>query len=320
MERAYRADELVDALVIDSEGYIYGKVGKIAINENEILLFADEDKPDEKTIADVASLKRSFLGEVKKTFGSRIRRVSLEDILETDIRKELGLGLAEPLNDQHYLKYAERLGFPVPYVMATAERKEHKGTVDLNKVENIRITVIGKEKGTTAIKVILLSEPKEAEFRNIPIQDKVPYRSTEAIKDKLVIDSEGNALGYVDSVVLFKGIPGIRAYVQATGGQVNLSLLTRYLDQSGQSDVADQVRKHLMNPESHRYLLDIEELEGFMRQFRVTFRLPEKVMMTQDSREFVADIPWDAIHKIGDVVLLKSTLTDLRSQGYVQRL
>jgi sporulation protein YlmC with PRC-barrel domain len=317
MERAYREDELIDATIVDSEGYIYGKVEKINVGENEIVVLAYEGKPDVKTMADLASLKAELLKGAKPSFGSKVRRVTPEDILTESIRKELGLGLDERLNDEHYLKYAERMGVSVPMVKASVERKEQKGIVSLNEIKTVKITVIGKEKGTKVIRIILLRKPKEAEFRKIPIQTKVPYRSTEVIKDKLVLDFEGNALGYVDSVVLFQGMPGIRVYVSKMSGQVSLSLLTRYLDESGQSNAAALVRKHLLDPESHRYTVTTEELEDFMRQKKLSFRLPENVVGSQGAREFVADIPWDEIQKIGDIVLLKSTLTDLRSKGYM---
>jgi len=317
MERAYREDELQEATIIDSEGYVYGKVEKVNITEDEIVLLAYEGKPDVKTVADVASLREGLLRGVKATLGSKIRRIAPEEILAENVRKELGLGLDEQLDDEHYLKYAERLGVPIPHVKATVERKEQKGTISLDEIKTIRITVIGKDKGTRVIKVILLREPKEAAFRRIPIQGKVPYRSTQVIKDKLVLDSEGNTLGYVDSIVLFQGMPGIRVYVSKMSSQVSLSLLTRYLQESGQPNVAAMVRKHLLDPESHRYTIGTEELEDFMHKKKLTFRLPERVMASQGTKEFVADIPWNEIHKIGDVVLLKSTLTDLRSKGYI---
>ncbi len=317
MERAYREDELLDASIIDSEGYVYGKVDKIKIDEDEIILLAYEGKPDVRTVADVDSLKAELLKGVQMPFGSRLRRAAPSEILEENVRKELGLSLDEQLSDDHYFKYAERLNMPIHHVKATVERKEQKGTVTLDEIRTIRITVIGKEKGTKIVKVILLQEPKEAAFRRIPVQKKVPYRSTDTLRDKLVLDGEGNALGYVDSVVLFQGVPGIRVYISKMSGQVSLSLLTRYLDESGQADAAEVVRKDLMERESHRYTVDMEELEDFMHQKKLTFRLPEKVLASQSAREFVADIPWGEISKIGDVVLLKSTLPELRSKGYM---
>jgi len=316
MERAYREDELVGATIIDSEGYVYGTVEKINVTEDQIILLAQEDKPDVKTVADIPSLKEGLLKDVKMTLSLKLHRITPEEILAKNIRKELGIGLDEQLSDEHYIKYAEKLGFLIPHVRAAVERKEQKGIVSLNEVKTIRISVMGKEEGTKLIKVVLLHEPREAAFRKIPTQEKVPYRSTEAIKDKLVLDADGNALGYVDSVVLFQGMPGIRVYISKISGQVSLSLLARYLEETDQSDAAALIREHLMDPESHRYTVEMEELEDFMHQKKLTFRLPEKVMATQGTKEFVADIPWNEIHKVGDVVLLKSKLTGLRPKGY----
>jgi hypothetical protein len=317
MERAYREDELADATIIDSEGYIYGKLEKINIDDDGVVCLAYEGKPDVRTVVDVNSLRDQFLRKVKTSVGSRFRRSVPQDILEDNIRKELGLALSEHVGDEHYVKYAERLGVPMPYTKATVERKEQKGTVNLNEIRTIRISVIGKEKWTKLIKIILLNEPKEAEFRKIPIQKKVPFRATEAIKDKLVLDSEGNVLGYVDSVVLFHETPGIRVYISKPSGQVSLGLLTRFLEESGKSDTAASVKEYFSeSAESHRYTATVEELEDFMQQKNVSFRLPEHIMTDLGSREFVADIPWDEIQKIGDVVLLRSKSSDLRGKGY----
>lgn len=317
MERAYREDELLDATIVDSEGYVYGKVERINISENNVVLLAKEEKPDARTVADLNGLKEILLRDVKTPFGPRLSRATPIDMLAEKVRKELGLGAEEKLGDEHYIKYAERIGVSVPRVKATVARKEQKGTVNLNEVKTIRLTVIGKEKETRLIKIILLGEPKEAVFRKIPIQEKVPYRSSEVLKDRLVLDAEGNALGYVDSVVLFQDMLGIRIYVTKIGGQVNLTLLTKFLEEIGQSEAAELVEKHFENQKSSRNIVEVEELESFMREKSLAFRFPERVVASQGIREFVADIPWDAIGKIGDVVLLKSKSTDLRSKGYV---
>lgn len=321
MERAYREDELLGATIIDSEGYVYGKVEKISITEDEIILLAYEEKPDVKTVVDADNLKETLLKDVKKSIGLKLRGITPNDTLTENIRKELGLRLDEKLSDEHYEKYAERLSLPLPLTKATIDRREEKGTVTLNEVKTMKVTVIGKEKWTKTVKVILLHEPREAVFRRIPVQKKVPYRNTDVLKDKLVLDSDGKALGYVDSVVLFQEMPGIRVYVSRVSGQVSLSMLARYLEESGKSDAAGLLRKHFADyPDSHRYTLTLDELDDFMNSTKISFVLPENIITNQGTRDLVADIPWDAINKIGDVVLLKSTLTDLRSKGYIQGL
>jgi len=317
MKLAYREDELLDALIIDSEGYVYGKVERVNIKEDEVTLLAYEDMPDEKTSIDVASLKEELLKGTKKTLLSRIRRANSAEILAGHIRKELELKPSEELNDDHYVKYAQRLDFPTPYAKTSVDRKEQKGTVNLSEVKTIKITVMGKDKDTRVIKAVILHDPKEAAFRKIPVQETVTYRGTNAVRDKLVLDAEGTALGYTDSVVLFHGTPGIRVYALRMSGKVNLNLLVKYLEESGQGNVVALLRKHFANLESHRYTVETDELEDFMYQMRIVFRLPEKLVTDQRAKEFVADIPWNSIHKIGDVILLNSTLADLRMKGYL---
>lgn len=319
MERAYREDELQEATIIDSEGYIYGKVEKVEIEEDEIVLTAYESKPDVKTKADLEGLKTELLNNVKVTLTTKLQRLSPTDVLTRNIRKELGLKLNEPLTDRHFINYAERLGIAIPQTKASIERKEPKGTVSLDEIKAMKISVVERREGTEVIKVILLRKPREATFRKIPIQKTVPYRSTEAIRDKLILDADGTVLGYVDSIVLFQDKLGIRVFSSKKTGQVSLGLLNKYLEETGKPDVATLLRKHFeRSRRSYSYTIKKEDLEAFMNEMKLTFRLPEKVMASSNVREFVADIPWNDVYKIGDVVLLKSTLSDLQSKGYFQ--
>lgn len=317
MERAYREDELIEASVIDSEGYIYGKVENISVKEDEITLTIYESKPDVKTVVDIGALEGDFLKRVKMTTSEKLQRLSSTDVLAKNIRKELGLGLEETLNEQYYIKYAERLGISIPYKKVSGERKEPKGTIRLSEIKNIKTSTMGTEKGSTLVKTILLHEPREAAFRNIPIKKKVAYQSSEVIKDKLVLDADGTAVGYVDSIVLFRDSLGIRVYSTKVIGAVSLSWLDRYLEQIGRPDVSEAIKRHFkIERGTHVYQIRREDLEDFMQKTGQTFTLPEDVLFDQSVKEFLMDIPWDTIHKIGDVVLLRLTLPELRSKGY----
>ncbi len=318
MERAYREDELQEATIIDSEGYIYGKVEKVDIEEDKIVLRAYESRPDVKTVVDLNGLKTELLNNVEVTLTTKLQRLSPADLLTKNIKKELGLGFNEPVMDQHIINYAERLGIAIPQTKASVERKEPKGIVSLGEVKAMKISVVERQEGTEVTKVILLHEPKEATFRKIPIQERVPYRNTDAIKDKLILDADGAVLGYVDSVVLFQEKPGIRVFSSKKTGQVSLGLLNKYLEETGKPDVATLLRRHFeQSLGAYHYTIKKEDVEDFMNKMKLTFTLPEKIMTSSYVREFVADIPWDEVYKIGDVVLLKSTLSDLQSKGYL---
>jgi sporulation protein YlmC with PRC-barrel domain len=316
MERAYREDELLDSAVIDSEGYIYGKVGKIIVKEDEICLSVYEARPDERTAVDLDALKEELLKRVKPAFAAKLQRLSSFEVLNQNLRKEFGLKHEEPLTGQYYAKYSERLGIEIPYKKVTEERKEPKGIVTLSEVKTIGVFTIGAKEKSIVIKIILLHEPKEAKFRKIPIQKTIPYRSTETLRDKLVIDFDGLAVGYVDSVVLFRHMPGIRIYTSKPTDSVSLSWLFRYLEKMDRPDIIDALRKYFgTEGDSHIYHIKMDDLEDFMWKTKLTFRVPESVLFDHSTKELVMDIPWDVVHKVGDVVLLRLTLPELKSKG-----
>jgi len=317
MERAYREDELLGSIVVDSEGYIYGKAGKINIKEDEIELLVYETKPDERTVVDIDSLFEELQKRVKLTFTAKIQRLSRAEVLTQNIQREFSLKPEEPLADQHYIKYAERLGIEIPHKKIIEEREEPKGTVTLTEVKSIKTSTIGTPGQSRLIKVILLHEPKEARFRKIPVQKTVPYRITETIRDKLVIDPSGLAVGYVDSIVLFSDKPGIRIYTSKPTDSVSLSWLFGHLEKIGRPDIVEAITKHLkIRRGAHVYRAGMDELEDFMEKTKLTFKVPESAFFEQSTKEFITDIPWDILDKIGDVVLLRQTLSELKSKGY----
>ena len=110
MERAYREDELLDSIVIDSEGYIYGMIGEVEVKEKEVDLLVYETKPDEKTVIDIGTLKQKLLERVDLPLSAKIRRLSNLEVLNERIREQLHLKPGEAVSDKDYTKYAEKLG------------------------------------------------------------------------------------------------------------------------------------------------------------------------------------------------------------------
>jgi sporulation protein YlmC with PRC-barrel domain len=288
MERAYREDELLDSIVIDSEGYIYGMIGEVEVKEKEVDLLVYETKPDEKTAIDIDALKQKLLERVDLPLSAKIRRLSNVEVLNERIREQLHLKPGEAVSDKDYTKYAEKLGVEIPYAKTAVERKEPKGTVALREVKTLSVSTLGKGENAQLIRAVILNEPKEAKFRKIPVQKDVPYQDTKMTRDKLVIDASGVAVGYVDSIVLYHNTPGMRIYSSRPTQNVNLIYLFRHLEEMGRPDIVAAVKDHF----------------------------GETVGWNRDVRESGMDIPWEMVHKIGDVVLRKQTLSEFRSKGY----
>jgi len=317
MERAYREDELLDSVAVDSEGYIYGKIGKISIKEDEVSLLVYEARPDEKTVVDVEAIKEELLKRSKPTFSAKLQKLPPKEVLAENLRKELGLKTDAPLDDQHYIEYAELTGIQIPYKKASEERKEPKGNVRLQDIIAIGVSTIGTKNSSNVMRIVLLREPREASFRRIPVQKTVPFRNTDSVKDKLVIDAKGLALGYLDSVVLFQNTLGIRIYAMKPTDSVSLSWLIKYLDNRGRPDIVEALLKYFrIETGDHVYKMTRSELEGFMQKTKLMFKVPDELLIDRSLKEFVMDIRWDMIAKIGDVIILRGTLAELRSIGY----
>jgi sporulation protein YlmC with PRC-barrel domain len=317
MERAYREDEIVDSTVVDSEGYIYGRIGKIDVKEDAVTLLVYETKPDERTVLNIEVIKEELLKKVRLNLSAKVQKLSPNEILNANIRKELGLKNDAPLKDQQFVNYAERTGVEITYKKAAEERREPKGNVRLEDVKAIGVSAIGTKEASDVMKIILLQEPREAAFRRIPVQKGVPFRSTDAIKDKLVVDAKGVALGYLDSVVLFQNTLGIRIYSQKPSDSVSMSWLIKYLDSVGRPDIVEALVKYFkVETGDHVYRMTKSELEGFMQRSKLVFKVPDELLIDRSVKDFVIDIPWDLIVKIGDVVILHKTLAELRSLGY----
>jgi sporulation protein YlmC with PRC-barrel domain len=317
MERAYREDEIVDSTVVDSEGYIYGRIGKIDVKEDAVTLLVYETRPDERTVLNIEVIKEELLRKVRLNLSAKVQKLSPSEILNANIRKELGLKNDAPLKDQQFVNYAERTGVEITYKKAAEERREPKGNVRLEDVKAIGVSAIGTKEASDVMKIILLQEPREAAFRRIPVQKGVPFRSTDAIKDKLVVDAKGVALGYLDSVVLFQNTLGIRIYSQKPSDSVSMSWLIKYLDSVGRPDIVEALVKYFkVETGDHVYRMTKSELEGFMQRSKLVFKVPDELLIDRSVKDFVIDIPWDLIVKIGDVVILHKTLAELRSLGY----
>lgn len=181
----------------------------------------------------------------------------------------------------------------------------------------IGVSTVGTKETSDVMKIVLLREPREAAFRRIPVQKTVPFRSTNLIRDKLVIDAKGLALGYLDSVVLFQNTPGIRIYSLKASDSVSLSWLIKYLDGVGRPDIVEALVKYFrVETGDHIYRMTKSELEGFMQKTKLAFKVPDELLIDRSVKDFVMDLPWDIVAKIGDVVILHKTLAELRSVGY----
>ncbi len=266
MPRFYDEKELRGAVVVDSEGLIYGKISKISIEEKGVKLCVGID-----VMAEVEEIDIKGLGE----------------LLKDKVPKRA--------EDEEIISLAKSLGIEIPKKLVRKELSHEKGIVP---VEEIACIAEGDD-----TRVIVLSTPREAMYRGVG--EKNPeYTDLNNIKGKMVISLSGEVLGKAMEVVVSARKPGIRVRRLSAKKMVNWLRLLRDLRRE-QRDTALRLEEKLdpyKNPKIP--LEEAEKVVSMLKDEGIDPSLLDNYVEEPEGRSYV-DIPWDSIIKIGDVVLLR---------------
>jgi len=291
-------EKFIDTLVVDSEGFICGRVESFEIEPDKVMMKLYKEVEEEKEVVDVEKLKEELM---KALF----RKVSPknEKKLYEKVKKDLGLASVSQVGEAELAEYARMLGLEVPTkVIKVRSRKSVEEPVDLELMECINETPLGK--------CLILREPWEARRRGIPLPRSVPYMGTKDIKGRLVIDCEAKIVGHAEKTLIGKPL-GLRIAIETVEEEeiVNFEALYRELLARFKKPkkLIERVAKDLgVRPEAinKQHILTWAERMGIP----IPRRKERKVV-----RMTTLDIPWTEIKKIGDVVILKRRIEDLRS-------
>lgn len=300
----YREEELIDGLVVDSEGYICGYVAGFTVKPDRITInLYDYETKKVKTINE-GELTQRLLAYIqkkkkdKKALFPIRRRSDLRDLHDL-VRKRLNLPDKEPVNLELLVKYAKAEDVEVPFITQEVKLKVKKGSIEWSEVDKIAFSDLGR--------CILLSEAVEANRRGIPPSDKVGYKSTEELAGKVVIDTEARIVG--SAVKFLVGDP--------PGILINVERLIRLErpDPEGLKKILIPSRfvnlKQLFNQvERDLGLKKASDADLLIWAKRKKIEVPLKVL---ERREVAMELPisWAEIAKIGDVVILKKNIEAL---------
>ncbi|RLI08190.1 hypothetical protein DRO32_02675 [Candidatus Bathyarchaeota archaeon] len=298
---AYIEEErFLDTLVVDSEGYICGRVASFEITPEKVFMKLYKEVEKEELVTDVEKLKEDLMLTL---FGKVSPKA--EKKLYDRIRKELKLPSKSPISDDDLVRYARMLGLDIPTrTVKVKTRVDVEEPVDLEAVECMNEAPLGK--------CIILKKPIEATRRGVEILDFVPYKSTAEVRGMMVIDREAKIIGHAERILIGKPL-GLRIIVEnvketeTIDFEALMSELLAYFKKP--KALYERVAKDLgTKPE---YLTEDQIVEWAER---AGFTIPKKkeVKLT---KEMTLDVPWTVIRKIGDVILLNKTLEELKMRG-----
>ena len=281
--RFFSLDEIRDAMVIDSEGFIYGYVKDLQVLEEDVGLAVYISSRVNEPVVDVEKLQ-SILSS----------RASLRG--------------DEPL--ELLVSLARRDGLDIPYKVAEKEVKWLKGFVPVSEIQLIDIKRTSVDNIDSLIKVILLKTPREAIFRGLPARGSKPVYRVDQVLNKIIVSMSRGVLGIAKEVVIGAGEIGFRVYrVRSFKKVVNWIAFTAQVKRLGLRDAYERLVE-FRDPYRFSKLdvsiaKDVEEvLKDLKEKDKVVVLLQEFVEVEPGAIEF-EDISSSDVVKVGDVVISK---------------
>lgn len=186
-------EEIVGALVVDSEGYVYGRVEEVKVEGNKVTLAASIEVDVGDEVVDEDALRRRLA--------------------------ERGFNV-HSLNLQELVSLAREEGLTPPRKKAERREKIVKGFFPVEEIAWI-------DKGFDEY-IILLSTPREAKYRGIKEHRKPSYRE---VKNKLALSISRGFFGVVVGVAIGPGELAIR--VSPSPSMINWLKFTAELRRRG---------------------------------------------------------------------------------------
>ena len=274
----YTVDEVKDALIIDSEGLIYGRVLDVVVEGGLVYLRAYIELNVEDKYVDVDKLVSLLRGKGLRVTGR------------------------EPLEELVLL--ARENGITIPYKVVEKPFRLVKGRITLQEVEFIDVKRLSGE----LVKIVLLKSPREARFRGAMVQHGIPVVEEEKFKGKLVISLERGIIGYASRLVVGGDEPGIRVLKgKGVAGYVNWIKFISTLRKKGYVELAEKLSE-VVDPykESRIPLERLRKVKTFLEEAgEEVNKLLEECISREEVQIPFEDIAWKDILKMREVILVE---------------
>jgi len=301
----FTESELTDTVVVDSEGYVVGKIDSLRIEPEEIFIKLYGIEKAKRQVIDKEALTDRFtkLVPVKKsTFETRPRSIDIDKI----VREQLGLNSNEPVTDEQIARYAESIGLSIPYTVQEQEARIDKGSIPWALVDRVGSSDFGR--------CVILKEPYEARRRGIEVRDTVPYRSKKELEGKLIVDFEAKPVGTALEILI--GITHgilVRKESYKQEESIDLDKLRRGLIPSRFRDFDDFKKK--VGKDLGKKAVGIAEISAWCKRNNISLPVKRQTRVVAD---FEFSVDWTDIAKIGDVIILSKTIEEL-AQGQMSQ-
>jgi len=296
----YEEEELRDAVVVDREGYVCGRVANFTVEPDQIMVnLCEYDTKTVKTPNEEELVQK--LTKLMPQKGLFHRETSIEQFYDW-IREMLHLSNREPVTLEHLVEFAKVKNVDVPYQTNEFKVKIEKGSIKWSCVDKIGVAELGK--------CIFLNEAVEAKKRGIALSEKVDYKATKYLTGTMVIDSEAKIVGSALKF-LVGDLPGLLINVERLEKieQLDAKAMTDTLVPSMFKD-SSQLLNRVKNDLNRKVVTD-DDLRIWARKNKIN--APSKIV---ERKEILMElrVDWNNIAKIGDIVILKEPIDALNEK------
>ncbi|MEM3437615.1 MAG: hypothetical protein QXP55_03650 [Nitrososphaerales archaeon] len=289
----FTPSELIGALVVDSEGYIYGHVVKVDIKPEGPFFKVKSLKSIQEQVPDVEALKQILLRDHKEKYNIS----NIQELYEF-IANELKI---QSITENDLVNYAKLKEVRIPMKEASREVEEEKPDIQLIDVEVMNKSDLGS--------CILLKNPIESTIRGIEPKKSLNYQKEESLRGKLVIDNSAKILGKIHSILISPEGLSIQVCKEI--------MVTRLVPDM------NRLKKRIFSEKKPKELIKHMEYLGFEQPQDLTddkilayakmrgYEIPTNLTSTKTAFLYKSSVPWHQIKKIGDVVILNKTLPEV---------
>jgi len=218
-------EEIIGALIVDSEGYIYGKVDNVRFENGKAYLIAVIEVDVGEIVVDEIELRK---------------RLSAKNI---DV---------SPLNLHELISLARKHGIAIPKARAEQKEKIKKGEIPIDE-----ILWIDKGMGNY---IVLLPTPREAKYRGLKESDR-PILSN--VENKLVLSISRGFLGTAVGLAIGPGELALR--VSPSGSTINWLRFTTELRKRGYLKLEEKLSNVINPYKNPRISIDmLSEIEDIV--------------------------------------------------------
>jgi sporulation protein YlmC with PRC-barrel domain len=284
-------DDIVGSLVIDSDGYVYGRVSDISVEAERLGLVVYEEVAQEERNVNRERLVQELVTEyMKKNYSEKSYRDLVKRV------KDFKSSKGDP-GPQDFVDYADHVGYPVPYEVIPARVQRTKDNVPWEEVASISKTSLGR--------IILLRHPLEAERIGAKSRGHPPFIKTEDIKGKRVLDCRGQYIGDAKEVCFGEDGPAIllTSHSREQKTLVDMPILRQKAQEyfrGNEREMRAALTQTLSLPEQSS--LSDDQIYSWAKA--ANFPIPTTTVESVQEKPLNAFAKWLDVEKIADVIIL----------------